>query len=115
MIVGIQGTRAFTDYSNIFMRSMLRALSLKDSEDKEFIIYSAGPKNINDMAMEYINVSDFKRYGIKARFQNVPPSWIKSNMSELDIFFYFCLPKENRSDLLNFLERKDIKTEIYRY
>lgn len=115
MIVGVQGTRSFKDYSNIFMRAMLRALSLRDLEDQEFIIYSAGPKNINDMAMEYINVSDFKKYGIKARYRNVPPSWIKSNMSDLDMFFYFCLPKENSSELVNFLERKDIKTEVFRY
>lgn len=115
MILGIQGTRSFDKYSSIFLHGMWRALSLRKPDDYEFIIYSAGPANINSMALEYVNVSDFKRYGVKARVHKVSPSWLKSNLSQLDMFLYFCLPKENQSELCRAADRKNIDVEVYSY
>lgn len=115
MILGVQGTRSFDKYSTIFLRGMGRALSLMGPEDTEFIVYAAGPANINSMALEFVNVSNFKARNIKAKVIRVSPSWLKNNMSSLDMFMYFCVPKENYSELCKIAEQKDIETEIYRY
>ena len=45
MIVAVQGTNDFDDY-NIFIRAMGVALSTMQEDDKEFVIYSAGPARI---------------------------------------------------------------------
>lgn len=116
MIVGIQGSRSFDDYT-VFLRAMGTALSDLSNDDKEFLIYSAGPAHINSMGMEFSNVSErsLKARGIKIRFTKVPPSWIKSNINEIDYFAYFSKPKEPVSELVDLAEAKDISVGIYRY
>ena len=68
MIVGVQGTSSFNDYQ-IFLRAMGVALSGIKSDDNYIYIYTAGPKNINDMVMEFTNLSDrgLKGRGIKIK------------------------------------------------
>ena len=46
MIVAVHGTTDFDDYQ-VFLRAMSVALSGLKNEDKEFIVYSAGPVKIN--------------------------------------------------------------------
>lgn len=116
MIVGIQGTRAFSDY-NVFLRGMGRALSAMHPDDKEFIVMAVGTANINEMAMEFINITErsLKSRGIKTRVNKVPPSWAKHNIHELDFFIYFCNPKEPYSDLYELARSKDdVEDEVYR-
>jgi hypothetical protein len=116
MIVAIQGTRNFSDY-NVFLRAMGTALSGSDPGDKNFYIHSAGPTNINAMAMEFSNISErsLRARGIRIRMIKVPPSWIKNNIHEIDYFAYFSKPKEQISDLVSLAESKDIEVGIYRY
>ena len=116
MIVAIQGSRNFSDY-NVFLRAMGTALSMMDLGDKEFIVYSAGPVNINAMGMEFINVSErsLKARGIRTRFNKVPPSWIKDNLRDVDYFAFFSKPKEPVSDLVDIAEAKDVEVGIYRF
>lgn len=116
MIVAIQGSRNFSDY-NVFLRAMGTALSVMDQNDKTFTIYSAGPVNINSMGLEFANVSErsLKARGIRIRLNKVPPSWIRSNINDIDYLAYFSKPKEPVSDLVDLAEAKDIEVGIYRF
>ncbi len=114
--MAIQGSRNFSDY-NVFLRAMGTALSSMDRNDKLFIIYSAGPININSMGMEFSNIAErsLKARGIKIKLNKVPPSWIKENIKDVDYFAYFSKPKEPVSDLVDLAEAKDIEVGIYRF
>lgn len=116
MILVIQGTRNFNDY-NVFLRAMGTALSSMDKDDKEFLIFSAGPANINSMGLEFSNVSErsLKARGIRIRLSKMPPSWVKQNINTIDYLAYFSKPKEPVSDLVELAEDKDIEVGIYRY
>lgn len=114
--MAIQGSRNFSDY-NVFLRAMGTALSSMDSDDKTFIICSAGPANINSMGMEFSNISErsLKARGIKIKLNKVPPSWIKDNIRDINYFAYFSKPKEPVSELVDLAEAKDIEVGIYRF
>jgi len=114
MIVGIQGTKSFSDYA-VFLRGMGTALSSLPDGDKEFTIFSAGPLSINEFAMEFLNVSNWKARGIKAKLVKVPPSFIKDRIQDLDHFLYFSKPKEPYTDLVDLADSKDIPVGVYRY
>lgn len=116
MKIAIQGTRNFSDYS-IFLRAMGTSLHELKAEDKDFVIYSAGPAELNSMGMEFSNVSErsLKARGIKIKFIKVPPSWIKENIHEIDYFAFFSKPKEPVSNLVDLAESKDVSVGIYRY
>ena len=116
MIVGVQGTKNFSDY-NIFLRAMGTALMAIGEGDKEFFIYTAGPAHINSMAMEFSNISErsLKARGIKIRTIKVSPKWLKENVHVLGYMVYLSKPKEPVSDVVNAAESKDIEVGIYRY
>lgn len=116
MIVGIQASRKFDDYA-VFLRAMGTSLSMMDKADPNFYIYSAGPVNLNSMAMEFANVSErsLKLRGITVKLRKVPPSWIKENISEINYFAYFSKPKEYASDLVQYAEDNDVEVGVYRY
>lgn len=116
MIIGVQGSRNFDDYS-VFLRAMGTSLSMMDPEDKFFTIYSAGPARINSMALEFANVSErsLKARGIRIKVQKVPDYFIKDNIGEMGYFAYFSKPKEPVSDLVSYAEGKDAEVGVYRY
>jgi hypothetical protein len=116
MIVAIQGTKAFNDYS-VFLRAMGTALSEMKDEDKEFYIYSAGPAHINSMAMEFSNVSErsLKARGIRIKMIKIPPSWVKENIHSIEYFAFFSKPKEPVSSLVSYAESKDTRVGVYRF
>lgn len=116
MIVAIQGTKNFNDYS-VFLRAMGTSLSMLEDDDKEFFVYSAGPSAINSMGLEFSNVSErsLKARGIRIKFVKVPPSWIKENIHSVNYLAYFSKPKEPVSNLVDFAESKDIEVGVYRY
>lgn len=114
MMVGIQASQAFSDYS-IFLSGIAAALYRLEDSDKEFTIMSAGPSRLNEMAYEFINVSNFKARGVKAKVVKVPETWIKNNHFNLDRFAYFCNEKEPISNLSRELDKKDVNVQVYRY
>jgi hypothetical protein len=116
MIVTVQGTKNFNDYA-VFLRAMGTAMSSLPSEDKEFLLFSAGPANINAMALEFSNVSErsLKARGIKIRFIRVPPSWIDNNVKDIDYFAFFSKPKEPVSKQVDLADAKDVEVGVYRY
>jgi hypothetical protein len=116
MIVAIQGSKTFIDY-NVFLRAMGVALASLDAEDQEILVASAGPININNMAMEFVNISErsLKARGIKIKLIKIPPSWIKDNIHNIGYFAYFSKPKEPVSNLVDLAEAKDVEVGVYRY
>jgi hypothetical protein len=116
MIVGIQGSRNFDDYT-IFLRGMGVALRSLPEGDKEFTVLSAGPTNINAFGQEFSNINErsLKAYGIKIRFRKVPPKWLEDNVKTLGYLLYFSKPKETLPSIVDKAEAKDIEVGIYRY
>ena len=118
MIVGVQGTSSFNNY-NIFLRSMAVALSELEEQDREFLIYSAGPNNINMMAMEFVNLSErgMKARGKKIKYHMVPPSEIDEKMyvAGIDYFVFLSNPNEQKSKLVYQAEQNQIDVGIFQY
>jgi hypothetical protein len=116
MILVVQGSKAFDEYA-IFLRAMGTAMSSMDPEDNFIGIYSVGPHRINEMAMEFANISErsLKSRGIKIRVFKVPPSWVKENIHDVGYLAYFSKPKEPVSDLVKLGDAKDIEVGVYRY
>jgi hypothetical protein len=116
MIIGVQGSKNFDDYQ-IFLRAMGTALSMLKAEDKEVVLYSAGPSNINAMSMEFSNVVErsLKARGIKIKMFKAPLKWMKENVDSFDYFVYLSKPKENLSELATLVDKKGIELGIYRY
>lgn len=116
MIIGVQGSPSFEDYS-IFLRSMAVAMSSMEEDDSEFFIYSAGPARINNFVAEFSNITErsLKSKGIKIRFFRVPPSWISDNVHDIDYFVYLSKPKEPTSKLAALAERKGVEVGVFRY
>jgi hypothetical protein len=86
-------------------------------EDNEIQIFSAGPLRINEMAMEFVNVSErgLKARGKKIKLIKVPPSWIEKNIHSIDYFAFFSTPKETLSPLVDLADAKNIEVGVYRY
>ncbi len=114
MIVGVQGTSSFNDYQ-IFLRAMGVALSGIKSDDNYIYIYTAGPKNINDMVMEFTNLSDrgLKGRGIKIKMFKVAPEWLEENCADINYFAYLCNPRENQSKLFKTIQLNNIEYGLF--
>lgn len=94
----IQGTNSFKDY-NEFMRSM--AVALSDVKDYLNIV-SIGGYRINQMAREFVNVSEdgLKARGVRISLRVLPASSV--NIEEFDKMFFFC----NNGDRLSEVGKK---------
>jgi hypothetical protein len=116
MIVVVQGSKSFNDYS-VFLRAMGTALHNLKNDDKDFFVYSVGPSVINSFASEFVNVSErgFKSRGLRVKFFKVPAGWAKQNIHSIDYLAYFSKPKEPLSDLVNLADAKDLSVGVYRY
>jgi hypothetical protein len=116
MIVGVQGTPNFNNY-NIFLRAMAVALSELKNNEKEFYLYSVGPGNINDMAMEFVNLSErgMKSRGKQIKLFRVTPQWFEENVDSFNHFAFVSNPKEKVSNLVSLSKSKNINTNVYNF
>lgn len=116
MIVAVHGTTDFDDYQ-VFLRAMSVALSGMTNEDKEFLIYSAGPAAINSFVSEFCNLSErgMKSRGRKIKFYKVPASWIEENMSYVNYFAFLSKPNQAVSKLVTVAEKNNVEVGIFRY
>lgn len=116
MIVAVQGTSGFEDYS-VFLRAMGVAMSDMKNDDNEFIVYSFGPVKVNNFVAEFCNLSErgMKARGKKIRFFKVPISWGEENMHSFDYFAFFSKPSESPSKLVAKAELEDVEVGIFRY
>jgi hypothetical protein len=111
MIVVVQGTNEFNDYS-VFIRAMGVALSGMSEDDSEFAIYSVGPTRINSMVSEFSNLSE---RGRKIKYYKVPSYWVEENMMHVNYFAYLCNPKQTASKLVAKAELENVEVGIFRY
>ena len=116
MIIAIQGTRNFDDYY-VFLRGLDRALREVPDGDKEILIYSAGPANINSFGLEFKNKVErsLRARGLNIRIRKLPPSFIRKHLYDIDYFAFFCLKKEPSSDLFREAEAKGVKGYIFQF
>lgn len=116
MILAVQGTNTFDEYQ-VFLRAMGVAMSMMRGDDKELLIYSAGPVRINAMVSEFAGVSEksFKSRGMKIKFFKVPASYIEENMEFVNYLAFFSKPKESTTRLVQEAEAKNIEVGLFRY
>lgn len=116
MIVAVQGTKEFNDYS-VFLRAMSVALSSMSNDDKEFIIYSVGPTQINAFVSEFSNLSErgMKARGRKIKFYKVPASWVDENMQYVNYFAFLSNHNQAVSKLVGIAELNNVEVGIFRY
>ena len=117
MKIAVNGTKGFKDY-NVFLRAMRVVLSdMNNNGDKELVVYSAGPSNINSFAREFINITErsMKALGVRVKLANRPLSDIKQSLSDIDYLAYFCLPNENKNSLVIDAEDLDVEVGIFRF
>lgn len=96
---------------------MAVALSELQEQDKDFIIYSAGPNNINMMAMEFANLSE---RGMKSRKKNikffkVTSDWLEENIQDVNHFAFLSNPKEPVSKIVHLSKLNNINTNVYTF
>jgi hypothetical protein len=116
MIVVVQGTNEFNDYS-VFIRAMGVALSGMKDEDQEFAIYSVGPARTNAMVSEFSNLSErgMKARGKKIKYYKVPGQWVEENMMHVNYFAFLCKPKQTLSKLVAKAELENIEVGVFSY
>jgi hypothetical protein len=116
MIVGIQGTGNFNDYQ-VFLRAMAVTMSSLKEDDPYFYIYSAGPANINSMAMEFANLSErgLKARGKSIKYKAVAPNWIAENISDINYFAFLSKEREQVSKLVDEAKDNNVEYGIFRY
>lgn len=116
MIVAVQGTSSFSDY-NVFLRAMGVAMSSLSEEDLYFYIYSAGPGNVNDMASEFVNLSErgMKSRGKKIKMYKVAPSWISENIKDVNYFAFMSKESEQVTKLIDEAKANNVDYGIFRY
>ena len=116
MIVAVQGTNDFDDY-NIFIRAMGVALSTMQENDKEFVIYSAGPARVNSFVSEFSNLSErgMKARGRKIKFYKVATTWLEKNIANINYFAFLSKPKQQNSKLVGVAQLNNIEVGIFKY
>ena len=116
MIVVVQGTSDFEDYS-VFIRAMGVAMSGMSEDDKEFYVYSSGPARINSMVSEFCNLSErgMNARGKKIKYYKVPVQWVYENLDYVNYFAFLSKPKQPVSKLVAEAELKNIEVGIFRY
>lgn len=116
MIVAVQGTNDFEEYT-VFIRAMGVALSGMSDDDKEFVIYSAGPARINSFVSEFSNLSErgMKARGRKIKFYKVANAWLEENINQVNYFAFLGKSKQVNSKLVSLAEQNNIEVGIFCY
>jgi hypothetical protein len=93
------------------------ALSGMSDDDKEFVIYSAGPARINAFVSEFSNLSErgMKARGRKIKFYKVANPWLEENMGHINYFAFLSKPKQQNSRLVDCAEQNNVEVGIFRY
>jgi hypothetical protein len=116
LIIAVQGTNNFNDY-NIFMRAMAVGMSMLTEEDREILVYSVGPKQINNYVTEFCNITErsLKARGIKMRYQKVPLNWAEQKVDTFDYFIFLSKPGEYNSKLVAQAELAGVEVGLFKY
>ena len=96
---------------------MAVALSELTEEDSAFYLHSAGPNNINMMAMEFCNLSEkgMKLRGKSIKFIKVTPQWLEDNLKDFNHIAFLSNPKEPVSKIVSMSKLNNINTNVYTF
>jgi hypothetical protein len=117
MKIAVNGTKGFSNY-DAFLRAMRVVLSeMNKNQDKDLVIYSAGPANVNAFAREFFNITErsMKSMGIHVRINNRPFSEIQNSIGDMDYLAFFCREGESKGLLVDNAEALDVEVGIYRF
>jgi hypothetical protein len=116
MIIAVQGTKTFDDYP-VFMRAMAVAMSGIQDEDKDILVYSVGPRKVNDFVTEFCNITErsLKARGIRIKFFRVPAAWAEENVSKFNYFAFLSNPGEKNSKLVSIAEISGTEVGTFRF
>ena len=116
MIIAVQGTGSFSNYTT-FMRSMAVAMSGRKEEDSQILVYSLGPKNINNYVTEFCNITErsLKLRGVKIRYRKIPAISAKELFNDINYFIFLSNPNEYVSSLAKEAESHGIEVGVFRY
>jgi hypothetical protein len=116
MIVAVQGSNNFDDYT-VFLRSMAVALSGMADSDKELHVYSVGPTKVNNFVSEFCNLTEkgFKGRGKKVKYYKAQQDWVADNIQVVNYFAYLCNEKEHPSKLVATAQLNNVEIGIFRY
>jgi hypothetical protein len=116
VIVVVEGTKSFEDY-DMFMRAMGVALSSKNL-DGDIQVWSLGPHKINGFTAAFCNSAEnfLRQKGYKISFSKVNSFWVEENISYVDYYAYFSLPKESLSKIVKTAQSTEgCEVGIFRY
>jgi hypothetical protein len=116
LIIAVQGTNKFDDY-NVFMRAIAVGMSMLPENDKEILVYSTGPRRVNNYVTEFCNITErsLKSRGIKIRYNKVPATWAEENVKKFDYFIFLSKPGEYSSKLVAEAELSGVEVGLFRY
>ena len=116
MILAVQGSNSFSDY-NIFLRAMYTALHTMAEDDKEIFVYTAGPVKVNNMALEFCNITEnsLKARGIRIQTRRITRQWVEDNMEHIDYFAFFSKPGEPMSKLVDLADEHGVEAQVYTF
>lgn len=116
MKVAVQGSKEFDDYA-VFMRAMAVALSPLKGADKDIIIYTVGPRKVNNFVVGFVNLSEdgMKNRGMSIKQYSVAYQWLEDHLDEIDYFVYLSNEGERPSRLANMADLRDIEVGLFRY
>lgn len=116
MIVAVQGSKTFDDYS-VFMRSMAVALSSLKGDDDDMTIYTVGPHKVSSFIAGFVNLSEdgLKARGKTIKRYSVSHRWVEDNINKIDYFVYLANPDEHMSRLARTAERSGCEVGMFRY
>ena len=111
----VQGTKEYNDYSQ-FTRGLIVAMSNK-VDDHRFDVYSLGPVNINNYALEFCNKTEtsLKTRHKQIRFYRIPQQVASDTLDTFDWFGFFCDPYGKPSRLFYEASDTDMDTALYRF
>jgi hypothetical protein len=114
--IAAQGTNSFNDY-NVFMRAMAVGMSMLSEDDKEILVYSVGPRQVNGYITEFCNITErsLKSRGIKIRYQKVPLTWAEENVATFDYFIFLSKPGEYNSKLVAQAELSGVEVGLFKF
>jgi hypothetical protein len=116
MIVAVQGSNNFDDYT-VFLRSMAVALSGMADSDKELHVYSVGPTKVNNFVSEFCNLTEkgFRGRGKKVKYYKAQQDWVADNIQTIHYFAYLCNENEHPSKLVATAQLNNVEIGIFRY
>ena len=116
MIIAVQGTNNFDDYP-VFMRAMAVAMSGMQGDDKDILVYSIGPRKINNFVTEFCNITErsLKARGIRIKFLKVTSTWAEENVAKFNYFAFLSNPGEYDSKLVAIAELSGVEVGTFKY